>query len=77
MTFKDALHIRKNGARRRLPSAYLNSLLDTLWVSSGMKKSFCINFPLIYILLSSYPIGVTLIQTLFSKILGSRPQGTW
>jgi len=24
-----------------------------------------------------YPVGVTLIQTLFSKILGSRPQGTW
>jgi MFS transporter, ceroid-lipofuscinosis neuronal protein 7 len=24
-----------------------------------------------------YPIGVTLIQTIFSKILGSRPQGTW
>lgn len=25
----------------------------------------------------SYPIGTTLIQTLFSKILGPRPQGTW
>lgn len=24
-----------------------------------------------------YPIGVTLIQTIFSKILGPRPQGTW
>lgn len=24
-----------------------------------------------------YPIGVTLIQTLFSKLLGSRPQGVW
>ncbi|KAG5677633.1 hypothetical protein PVAND_007374 [Polypedilum vanderplanki] len=24
-----------------------------------------------------YPVGVTLIQTLFSKILGARPQGTW
>jgi len=24
-----------------------------------------------------YPVGVTLIQSLFSKILGSRPQGTW
>lgn len=24
-----------------------------------------------------YPIGVTLIQTIFSKILGARPQGTW
>ncbi|XP_030751694.1 major facilitator superfamily domain-containing protein 8 isoform X2 [Sitophilus oryzae] len=24
-----------------------------------------------------YPIGVTLIQTLFSKVLGSRPQGVW
>lgn len=30
-----------------------------------------------YKLSSSYPIGVTLIQTIFSKILGSRPQGTW
>ncbi|KAJ8943334.1 hypothetical protein NQ318_000549 [Aromia moschata] len=24
-----------------------------------------------------YPIGVTLIQTIFSKLLGSRPQGVW
>jgi MFS transporter, ceroid-lipofuscinosis neuronal protein 7 len=24
-----------------------------------------------------YPVGMTLIQTLFSKILGARPQGTW
>ncbi|XP_055705304.1 major facilitator superfamily domain-containing protein 8 isoform X3 [Phlebotomus papatasi] len=24
-----------------------------------------------------YPIGVTLIQTIFSKVLGPRPQGTW
>lgn len=24
-----------------------------------------------------YPIGVTLIQTIFSKILGPRPQGVW
>ncbi|CAG9769661.1 unnamed protein product [Ceutorhynchus assimilis] len=24
-----------------------------------------------------YPIGITLIQTLFSKLLGSRPQGVW
>lgn len=24
-----------------------------------------------------YPVGVTLIQTIFSKILGSRPQGVW
>ncbi|XP_050313323.1 major facilitator superfamily domain-containing protein 8 [Anthonomus grandis grandis] len=24
-----------------------------------------------------YPIGVTLIQTLFSKVLGARPQGVW
>lgn len=24
-----------------------------------------------------YPIGVTLIQTIFSKILGTRPQGVW
>ncbi|CRL08149.1 CLUMA_CG020833, isoform A [Clunio marinus] len=31
-----------------------------------------------YILSSiGYPIGVTLIQTIFSKILGSRPQGVW
>lgn len=31
-----------------------------------------------YILSSiGYPIGVTLIQTIFSKILGARPQGTW
>lgn len=35
-------------------------------------------FILGYILSSfSYPIGVTLIQTIFSKVLGSRPQGTW
>lgn len=25
----------------------------------------------------AYPIGVTLIQTIFSKILGPRPQGVW
>lgn len=31
-----------------------------------------------YILSSfAYPIAVTLIQTIFSKVLGSRPQGTW
>ncbi|CAO1437512.1 unnamed protein product [Diamesa tonsa] len=31
-----------------------------------------------YILVSmGYPIGVTLIQTIFSKILGPRPQGIW
>lgn len=31
-----------------------------------------------YILSSiGYPIGVTLIQTIFSKVLGSRPQGVW
>lgn len=35
-------------------------------------------FILGYILSSiGYPIGVTLIQTIFSKILGARPQGTW
>lgn len=35
-------------------------------------------FILGYILSSiGYPIGVTLIQTIFSKVLGSRPQGVW
>lgn len=35
-------------------------------------------FILGYILSSiGYPIGVTLIQTIFSKVLGARPQGTW
>lgn len=35
-------------------------------------------FILGYLLTSfGYPIGLTLIQTIFSKILGSRPQGTW
>jgi hypothetical protein len=29
------------------------------------------------LLIDRYPIGVTLIQSLFSKILGARPQGTW
>lgn len=24
-----------------------------------------------------YPVGVTLIQTIFSKVLGPRPQGLW
>lgn len=28
-------------------------------------------------LVRRYPVGMTLIQTLFSKILGARPQGTW
>jgi ceroid-lipofuscinosis MFS transporter 7 len=35
-------------------------------------------FILGYVLTSiGYPIGVTLIQTIFSKILGPRPQGVW
>ncbi|XP_066253732.1 major facilitator superfamily domain-containing protein 8 [Euwallacea similis] len=35
-------------------------------------------FILCYVLtVLGYPIGITLIQTLFSKVLGSRPQGVW
>lgn len=35
---------------------------------------FVISYSIISV---GYPIGVTLIQTLFSKILGTRPQGLW
>ncbi|XP_014250950.1 major facilitator superfamily domain-containing protein 8 isoform X2 [Cimex lectularius] len=38
------------------------------------KYQYVIGFVLISI---GYPIGITLIQTIFSKILGPRPQGVW
>jgi hypothetical protein len=36
-----------------------------------------LHLKLMKLLIDRYPIGVTLIQSLFSKILGARPQGTW
>lgn len=41
-----------------------------------LNKIFFLHFITPFVL-RRYPIGVTLIQTIFSKILGSRPQGTW
>lgn len=38
------------------------------------KVQFIIGFALTSV---GYPIGVTLIQTIFSKVLGPRPQGVW
>lgn len=38
------------------------------------KSQFLVGYALTSV---GYPIGVTLIQTLFSKILGPRPQGVW
>lgn len=47
------------------------------WCATTPKLGFP-EFILGYILSSiGYPIGVTLIQTIFSKVLGSRPQGVW
>ncbi|KAL1138471.1 hypothetical protein AAG570_008534 [Ranatra chinensis] len=37
-------------------------------------KQFLVGFALISF---GYPIGITLIQTVFSKVLGPRPQGVW
>lgn len=47
------------------------------WCKTTSKLGFY-EFLLGYMLTSvGYPIGLTLIQTIFSKVLGPRPQGNW
>uniref|UniRef100_A0A1B6CLX1 Major facilitator superfamily (MFS) profile domain-containing protein n=2 Tax=Clastoptera arizonana TaxID=38151 RepID=A0A1B6CLX1_9HEMI len=45
-----------------------------LYTPAMTVEQFLIGFVLTAI---GYPIGVTLIQTIFSKVLGARPQGVW
>jgi MFS transporter, ceroid-lipofuscinosis neuronal protein 7 len=50
---------------------------DQEWCKTTPVLGFT-EFVLGYLLTSvGYPIGLTLIQTIFSKVLGPRPQGTW
>lgn len=60
--------------------------LDDRWLGCPSSQKWCYytramtfgQFVFGYVLtVLGYPIGVTLIQTIFSKILGPRPQGVW
>lgn len=60
--------------------------LDDRWLGCPSSQKWCYytramtfgQFVFGYVLtVLGYPIGVTLIQTIFSKILGPRPQGLW
>ncbi|XP_043865374.1 major facilitator superfamily domain-containing protein 8 [Drosophila mojavensis] len=62
------------------------SLDDPLYLGCPVTQDWCPELPaltltqfIIGFALTSvgYPIGVTLIQTIFSKVLGPRPQGVW
>ncbi|KAL7029135.1 hypothetical protein ACKWTF_006113 [Chironomus riparius] len=51
--------------------------IEQKWCSTTPKLGFT-EFIVGYLLTSfGYPIGLTLIQTIFSKVLGPRPQGNW
>ncbi|XP_070502562.1 major facilitator superfamily domain-containing protein 8-like [Chironomus tepperi] len=51
--------------------------VEQKWCTTTPKLGFT-EFIIGYLLTSfGYPIGLTLIQTIFSKVLGPRPQGNW
>lgn len=62
-------------------------LVDTIEVvGCPLSQEWCLTTPALtmtqfllgyFLTCIGYPIGVTLIQTIFSKILGPRPQGVW
>ena len=74
----------------KFPIAYHNETMDPLTgrekVGCPSNQEWCRYTPQLTVLqfvigygftTIGYPVGVTLIQTIFSKVLGPRPQGVW